>query len=122
MSRVRSNGNKATEMRLIEIFKKLGIKGWRRKYPLLGKPDFTFPLKKIAVFVDGCFWHCCPVHGSIPKTNKQFWQKKLNRNIERDNEVNAELDEKGWLVIRIWQHELKNIDAIRSKLEILTQC
>lgn len=117
MSRVRSSGNKATEMRLIEIFNKLGIKGWRRKYPLPGKPDFTFPSKKLVIFVDGCFWHGCPIHGSIPNTNRQFWEKKLNRNIERDCEVNSELDKKGWLVIRIWQHELKDIDTIGSKLK-----
>jgi len=67
MSRVRSKGNNATELRLIQIFRDNRITGWRRNWPLKGKPDFVFPKKRIAVFVDGCFWHGCPEHGSLPK-------------------------------------------------------
>lgn len=121
MSRVRSSGNKSTEMRVIKIFKELGIKGWRRKIPLTGKPDFTFLKSKTVVFVDGCFWHGCPIHGSIPQTNAEFWEKKLRRNMERDKEVTEELKKKGWHVIRIWQHDLNKSEAIKNKLNPLLQ-
>lgn len=117
MSRVKSYGNKSTEIRLIKIFKDNKITGWRRNYPLPGKPDFVFPKRKIVVFVDGCFWHGCPLHGTIPKTNQAFWDKKLTRNIERDKEVNKILSEKGWRVIRFWQHELKAPHSIILKLQ-----
>lgn len=115
MSHVKSHGNKSTEIRLIKIFKDNKITGWRRNYPLPGKPDFVFPPKKIVVFVDGCFWHGCPLHGSIPKTKQEFWMKKLNRNMERDKEVNTILSERGWRVIRFWEHELKDPRNIISK-------
>ncbi|WP_319405498.1 very short patch repair endonuclease [uncultured Desulfosarcina sp.] len=119
MSRVRSSGNKATEIKMIKIFKELGIKGWRRKIPISGKPDFTFQKLKIVVFVDGCFWHGCPIHGKIPKTNGSFWKRKLERNVERDKEVTEELINKGWFVIRVWQHELKQIENLKLKLSQL---
>lgn len=106
MSRVRGKGNKSTELRLIALFREHQIKGWRRNYPLLGKPDFAFPRERLAVFVDGCFWHGCPRHGSLPSANRGFWEKKLNRNKERDREVNRALRAKGWRVLRLWQHEL----------------
>lgn len=112
MSRVRSRGNKATEQHLIGIFRKNGIRGWRRNYPLPGKPDFVFPRIRIAVFVDGCFWHGCPIHGSIPKTNQKFWEKKIARNIVRDREVNEILAAKGWIIIRLWQHDLKDTEKV----------
>ena len=108
MAKVRSKGNAATEKKLIALFKANGIKGWRRNYPLFGKPDFTFPKKKVAVFVDGEFWHGHPTRGQIPETNRVFWQSKIERNIERDKLVNRTLNEKGWFVVRIWQHELKD--------------
>ena len=106
MSRVRGEGNKSTELRLIELFREHRIKGWRRNYPLPGKPDFVFPQLRVVVFVDGCFWHGCPSHGSTPAANMEFWEKKLGRNRERDREVNRTLRAKGWRVLRIWQHEL----------------
>jgi|SRR5580692_6209246 DNA mismatch endonuclease (patch repair protein) len=106
MSRVRSRGNKATELRLIEVFRSHAITGWRRNRKLFGSPDFVFPAERLAVFVDGCFWHGCPVHGSIPASNRPFWQTKLHRNLERDKLVCRELQKSGWRVLRIWQHEL----------------
>jgi len=119
MSRVRSSGNKATEKRLIKIFRENEIKGWRRKWPLPGKPDFVFPKERIVVFVDGCFWHGCPTHGTIPKTNREFWEKKISRNSERDKEVNRQLSDKGWGVVRIWQHELKEPENVLLKLALV---
>lgn len=107
MSRVRSKGNKATEDRLMSLFRQNRIKGWRRNYKLFGNPDFVFPEMKIAVFVDGEFWHGHPTKGQIPKSNTKFWIEKIERNKKRDREVNYYLDRKGWKVVRIWQHELK---------------
>ena len=69
--------------------------------------DIAFPRKRIAVFVDGCFWHGCPVHGEIPESNREYWAPKLNRNVQRDRETTAALESEGWTVIRIWEHDLK---------------
>lgn len=106
MSRVRSKGNRATEIRLLSLLRKAKIKGWRRNSPLFGRPDFVFPKKRLAVFVDGCFWHSCPIHRTKPQTNRVFWQRKLARNASRDRLVQQELRASGWCVLRIWQHEL----------------
>lgn len=67
--------------------------------------DIAFPRLRLAVFVDGCFWHQCPSHASMPKTNRDFWRAKLNRNVERDRETNEMLLAAGWSVLRIWEHE-----------------
>lgn len=115
MSRVRGSGNRATEERLIALFKEHGVKGWRRNYPLFGNPDFVFRNAKIAVFVDGEFWHGHPTLGSVPKTNSELWRQKIEKNKRRDREVNRVLRKKGWTVVRIWQHELKTT-AWRKKL------
>src|SRR5205085_8640731 len=95
-----------TEGRLIQIFKKHSIVGWRRQTKVFGKPDFIFPGKHIAIFVDGCFWHSCPRHKSQPASNSEFWKTKLARNVARDKLVNRTLKRQGWQVMRIWQHEL----------------
>jgi len=112
MSKIRGRGNKDTELAMILIFKNYHITGWRRKQKILGKPDFTFWKQRVLVFVDGCFWHSCPLHATKPKNNQEFWEKKLGSNVERDIYVNRELERKGWLVIRIWEHELKNKDDV----------
>jgi DNA mismatch endonuclease, patch repair protein len=77
----------------------------RSKLP--GKPDIVLSRYKIAIFVGGCFWHRCPLHGSFPKTNRLFWEKKITRNVARDTEVNSLLASSGWKVIRVWEHEIK---------------
>lgn len=69
------------------------------------RPDIVFTARKVAVFVDGCFWHVCPEHGRQPTTNEWYWSPKLARNIERDRRVGAALAEAGWTVVRIWEHE-----------------
>lgn len=107
MSRIRSRGNKATELRLIGIFRSIGINGWRRHQPVFGKPDFIFPKLRMAVFVDGCFWHSCPKHSTKPMRNRVFWEKKLAANKARDCLVNRTLRRNGWKVVRIWEHELR---------------
>jgi DNA mismatch endonuclease (patch repair protein) len=71
------------------------------------RPDLVFMGAKVAVFVDGCFWHCCPLHGVMPKSNRAFWQKKLGRNVQRDAEDTQSLIEAGWRVLRFWEHEVE---------------
>jgi len=106
MSRIRSRGNQATELALAKLFRRHKITGWRRNQKVFGKPDFIFPKHKLAVFVDGCFWHGCPKHGTQPKSNAAFWRKKISRNQIRDRLVTRTLRKAGWRVLRIWEHEL----------------
>ena len=106
MSRIRSRGNQATELALAKLFRRHKITGWRRNQKVFGKPDFIFPKHKLAVFVDGCFWHGCHKHGTQPKGNAAFWRKKISRNQIRDRLVTRTLRKAGWRVIRIWEHEL----------------
>jgi len=112
MQKIKSKGNKSTEERLIIIFKNNNIKGWRRNYNLIGKPDFVFPIKKIVVFADGCFWHGHHCRNIVPKQNATYWNKKRQRNIERDKKVTHYLETKGWRVIRFWECSInkQNID------------
>lgn len=69
------------------------------------KADIVFPRRKVAVFVDGCFWHRCPIHGTEPKANTAYWKPKLDRNVARDRDVDQALQQAGWQVIRVWEHE-----------------
>lgn len=107
MRQIRSKKNKSTEIRLIEIFKKNNITGWKRNYPVRGHPDFVFLKCRIAVFVDGCFWHGHDCRNTRPETNKEFWQKKRERNIKHDQEITELFEKRGWTVVRIWECELK---------------
>lgn len=107
MSRIKGRGNKDTELALIAIFRRHGITGWRRHEKLFGKPDFVFRQERVAVFVDGCFWHACPQHKTQPKANKAFWARKLGANKARDRLVSNTLRAKGWRVLRIWEHALR---------------
>ena len=83
-----------------------GITGWRRNQALFGRPDFVFPHIKLAVFVDGCFWHACPTHCNMPVQNRRFWKRKLDANRRRDRLVRRTLESHGWRVVRVWEHEL----------------
>jgi DNA mismatch endonuclease, patch repair protein len=98
------------------VTKKLWSKGMRfRKNvkDLFGKPDIAIKKYKIVIFIDSCFWHSCKVHGNMPKSNQEYWYKKLNRNKERDKEVNDYYLQKGWHLKRIWEHEIKvDIDQV----------
>ena len=106
MSRIRGRGNKDTELALIELLRQNGITGWRRNQKVFGKPDFLFRRNRLAIFVDGCFWHGCPKHCKMPNGNRAFWKKKLAGNRARDRRVNRELRKLGWRVVRIWEHDL----------------
>src|SRR5208282_440535 len=87
MAAIRSRGNKDTELKLASILRAARITGWRRHQSLPGKPDFVFRRERLALFVDGCFWHGCPRHGRQPGTNTAYWAKKLSRNKGRDRSV-----------------------------------
>src|SRR5437868_7863247 len=106
MSRIRGRGNKETEIALARIFRRNKITGWRRHQSVFGKPDFIFPKLRVAVLVDGCFWHCCPEHSNMPANNRAFWRRKLEGNKVRDRLVTLTLRSRGWRVLRIWEHEL----------------
>jgi DNA mismatch endonuclease, patch repair protein len=107
MALIRGHGNKATELRLITIFRAFAITGWRRKQKLFGKPDFVFRKQRLVIFVDGCFWHGCPKCYRRPGSNKKYWEAKFIQNRERDKEVNRLLRKSRWRVIRLWEHELE---------------
>ena len=107
MRRVRSRNNASTELKLIQMFKEYGITGWRRNYPVQGHPDFVFLDLKIAVFVDGCFWHGHDCRNTRPSNNAEYWAKKRARNIQHDKEITALFEHRGWRVVRIWECELK---------------
>ena len=121
MKKVKSKNNKSTELRLIAIFKEEGIKGWRRDYDVKGHPDFVFLNKRIAVFVDGCFWHGHDCRNTRPKENEEYWARKRERNITHDKEITASFQKRGWTVIRIWECELKkkNRSTLMEKLKML---
>jgi len=106
MSRIRGRGNKDTELALIELFRQHRIIGWRRHQKVFGKPDIIFRRNRLAIFVDGCFWHGCPKHCRIPAGNRAFWERKFAANTARDRRVNRELRKLGWRVVRIWEHDL----------------
>lgn len=106
MKKVRSKKNKSTELKLIEIFKKNNIHGWRRNYKVKGHPDFVFLDKRIAIFVDGCFWHGHDCRNTRPKDNEEYWTKKRERNMKHDKEITEYFNGRGWTVIRIWECEL----------------
>ena len=136
MSRIRSRGNKDTELALARVFRAHGITGWRRHIEVRGqrgegrtktaartshftprtfqvRPDFVFPKLRLAVFVDGCFWHGCPKHETKPKNNAAFWRRKLAGNKARDQVVTRTLRRNGWRVLRLWEHELARRNAAR---------
>ncbi len=116
MSRIKGKGNKDTELAMIKILRKHHLAGWRRNQVVMGKPDFIFPKQRVALFVDGCFWHGCPKHSNIPQNNREFWEKKLLGNMDRDKLVSKELRKVGWKVVRVWEHELSNSDRVVKRI------
>jgi DNA mismatch endonuclease (patch repair protein) len=109
MSRIRSKRNATTELKLVSLLRAARVRGWRRNFPLLGKPDFVFPKSKLAVFVDGCFWHGHGCGRNLkPRRNATLWREKLTANHQRDARVTRLLRDAGWRVIRIWECALAN--------------
>lgn len=137
MSRIRSRGNKETELALAKLLRAARITGWRRHRSLTlevpssrfqvqssttrrkarptgrVRPDFVFAKLRVIIFVDGCFWHGCPKHATMPANNQAFWLKKLTGNKERDRLVTRALRHSGWRVLRIWGHELTRKNQAR---------
>lgn len=116
MSRIRSKGNASTELKMVQLLDKNKIQGWQRDYKLLGKPDFVFENERIAVFIDGCFWHGCPKCFQMPKSNTEYWQEKIHKNKLRAKKVNKELELQGWKVLRFWEHSFKRPTYIIKKI------
>ena len=151
MSRIRGRGNKETELALAKLLRAAGITGWRQQVQIiLGRSrgdeaqtfradrtrkirasrrlprvraDFTFRKERVVIFVDGCFWHGCPKHATMPVNNRAFWLNKLTANKTRDRLVTHALRQCGWRVLRVWEHELsrKNVARLTQKIRrILT--
>jgi DNA mismatch endonuclease (patch repair protein) len=107
MAKIRGRGNRSTELRFLALLKAHKIKGWRRHMTVAGRPDFAFPQLRLAIFVDGCFWHGCSRHCVFPKSNRVFWRTKIQRNRIRDRLVARTLRTRRWRVFRVWEHELR---------------
>jgi DNA mismatch endonuclease (patch repair protein) len=121
MASVKSSNTKSTELKFISLLKENNVTGWRRNYSLTGKPDFVFPKIKIAVFIDGCFWHGCSTHCRMPSSNVDYWNSKIDKNKIRDKNITKTLRMKGWQVIRIWEHEIKTGKLSQKKLKRIKQ-
>lgn len=109
MGRANRRRDTEPELRLGSALHRQGYR-YRRDFPVVAggvrvRPDFVFTRARVAVFVDGCYWHGCPQHGLMPKANAEYWRGKLERNRQRDLLVNAALQDAGWTVLRFWEHE-----------------
>lgn len=113
MAQIKASKNRSTESKLLKIFRAEKISGWRRNFRLNGKPDFVFPERQLAIFVDGCFWHYCPKCYRRPSSRREYWDAKILRNKSRDRLVTRKLRLQGWRVLRIWEHELLRKNEVR---------
>lgn len=116
MSKVRNKDSKI-EISLRKALWREGFRYRKNSTKYFGKPDIVLPKYKTVIFVDSCFWHGCKRHGTMPATRKEFWDKKIARNKERDKEVNRHYRKEGWHVIRVWEHRInKNFYNTTIKL------
>jgi DNA mismatch endonuclease, patch repair protein len=116
MQAIRSQ-SKLENMVSRELWKR-GIRFRKNVRNLFGKPDIAIKKYKVVIFIDSCFWHGCVLHGNIPKTNQEYWNKKLQRNKARDLEVEQYYLKRNWHYIRIWEHEIKkDLNKVLDKLE-----
>lgn len=132
MAKVRGRGNATTEGALAALLRAEGWSGWRRQLAVRGRdacgepfrvrPDFVFRARRLVVFVDGCFWHGCPRHGTRPKGNAAFWRAKFRRNLERDRRDARNLRRAGWRVVRLWEHELRAKARTRLRAKLRRLC
>ncbi len=135
MARIRGKGNRDTELEFMRLLRRHRISGWRRHMSLTlmkhktarpvqmrrGRrvsPDFVFPKLRVAIFVDGCFWHGCPTHCTTPASNVVFWRTKLAGNRIRDRHVSGALQRQGWVVLRFWEHQLRHGDRVIARLRL----
>ena len=118
MSAVRSKGNKSTEVTFRMALMRARLRGWQlHARHLPGNPDFYFPEYRLAIFIDGCFWHGCPKHGHIPATNPEYWRAKIRINKRRDHRKKDQLTELGIHTLRIWEHTLLKPDRAVGKVK-----
>lgn len=109
MRAIRSRGSRTTERRVRAMLVRAGLRGWMmHALKEIGSPDFIFVRRRVAVFVDGCFWHGCPRCGHVPKTNAAYWKAKIERNRRRDRLVRRLARASGYAVIRIWECKLRD--------------
>jgi DNA mismatch endonuclease (patch repair protein) len=113
MASVRSRGNRSTEVPLGHLLWAAGLRGYRKHWRVDGKPDFAWPGLKVAVFVDGCFWHGCAKCKYLPRSNKAFWRNKIETNKKRDRRVSARLRREGWTVVRIRECGVSRASTLR---------
>jgi len=112
MSKIRSKENRTTELFLRALLVRHGFRGWRvRPADVLGKPDFVFAKERIAIFVDGAFWHGAPDFKRFPKSRIEYWKPKIEGNRRRDKLVSSSLRHRGWAVLRFWDTDLRNDSA-----------
>lgn len=119
MKCVRSKENKSTEIKLMSLFKDNNIKGWRRYYKVKGHPDFVFLDRRIAIFVDGCFWHGHDCRNTRPADNAYYWVQKLEKNMLHDKDITRLFEKRGWTVLRVWECELKRKNISQTTERIL---
>ena len=108
MRAVKSTRNKSTELRFRAGIIKAGLRGWTVRPAMEYRPDFAFGSRRLAVFIDGCFWHGCPHCRKIPSNNSVYWSAKIARNKRRDRKAARALRAKGWRVIRFWEHQVRS--------------
>src|SRR4029077_3794878 len=106
MASIRSKGNATTERAFLRLLREAGISGWRRHWKIPGRPDFVFRSRRVAIFIDGCFWHGCPRCYRLPEDNRPYWRTKVLLNRRRDRRRTRELRSLNWIVLRFWEHEL----------------
>ena len=119
MAKVKSKGNRSTEAVVEAALDDAGISGWQKHPQLLGNPDFYFPAHKLALFVDGCFWHGCPKHVRYPAANAEYWRTKIDRTRRRDNRNHRKLRQAGYHVMRVWEHDLKRLTWLKRLQALL---
>lgn len=114
MAAVRTRGSGTTEVRMAKVLRKHGFSGFRRHWKVRGTPDFVWPSLKVALFVDGCFWHGCPRCQRLSKSNLSFWRLKVRNNKARDRRVAAALRRRGWKVLRVWECAVRSEAAVQK--------
>lgn len=114
MRGIKSTGNYSTELKFRSALCAAGVSGWSIQPEMTGHPDIAFLPPRVAVFLDGCFWHGCADHFKAPKTNRTTWVQKIQANIRRDARVLGELVHEGWKVFRIWEHDIADEPTLKG--------
>ncbi|MGC9973392.1 MAG: DNA mismatch endonuclease Vsr [Bryobacteraceae bacterium] len=119
MASVRSKGNRTTEVVLGRLLWTAGMRGYRKHWPEDGRPDFAWPGLKVAVFVDGCFWHGCTRCKYLPRSRVKFWRNKIETNKRRDRRVSNRLRRRGWTVIRVRECGVRRESTLRKIVRVV---